>query len=160
MFSRARPLFQTLFSPDQLDEEVLPSSENCYELSQPCNYTAECCRTEDDSVVTCNDNSICERIDNTQVEGGIFALEPFCLAWSKASSSSGSTTIDTLAFAPREPWPPIKPLPLVKLLPLCPLPFNSFSDTTLKCKFCDYVAGMPIATISFGKAMGKLTVQW
>lgn len=114
--------------------------------------------------MSCNsDTMLCEEITGADVAGGVLAQEPFCLAWSKTSPTANN--IDTLAFAPRKPWPPINPIPGLKLLPLCALPGNELVPgddgiKAIKCKFCENQVGFPISDVTLGQTVFKLTVQW
>lgn len=153
-----------MFAPDEWPEDVLPNPDNCLPEFSACNYTAECCRPGGENVVICNDDDRCEVLTNAEVAGGGYSFEPFCLAWSKTAPDAKS--IDTFAFAPALPWPPIQPLPLVlNLLPFCPIPLDEFSDLpdglkVLSCKLCQFTYGFPIADIVLAKVKHKLTVQW
>jgi hypothetical protein len=109
-----------------------------------CKVTAECC--EVDGFVDCNtDTNQCEKVDVG------FTVEPFCLLWSKTDSGN---TIDTLAFVPASPWPPIQPLPfLPSILPVCQM-------GVIGCQVCDFYAGFEINRFEINNKGYVATIQF
>ena len=135
----------------QISDDNLPTTASCKatdDTDRTCEYTTECCPPgeDDDFVVTCNpDNNLCEQ------GPAVLSFEPFCLAWSKPDSTS--TTIDTFAFAPLLPWPPIELVPkLIKVAPFCPIGGG--------CSLCELVLGYPISDFNIGPVRFKLTIQF
>ena len=104
--------------------------------------------------MNCNEsNDQCEAQPEAQVAGGFKSVEPFCLSWSKTAPNSNN--IDTIGFAPLNPWPPVELIPnLVSIAPLCPIPLNALNLGTGKafnCKFCEYKLGFAVADFSIGE---------
>lgn len=153
-----------IFNPEAVASkpENIPNPENCLNTTEACQLTAECCKI-DGYIVTCNDNLKCDSQELPEEAGGVLSVEPFCLAWSKTSPTSSS--IDTIAFAPQFPWPPLEPLPgVVSLAPLCPIPLNQLSleDGSIvgNCKYCQFKLGLEIGTQNVGKYRFQRTVQF
>jgi hypothetical protein len=141
-FSTLPSLQKTLFDPRNLANtpNAIVNADDCYEAGSAatCEFTAECCKTED-FLVDCNDNQVCEQTALTDLQESDLTLEPFCLLWSKSDSNDGF--IDTLGFAPRGPWPPVA-FHNIKSLPSCP--------KSKPCTKCEYASGWPVTQFNIG----------
>ncbi|CAB9504369.1 Inherit from bactNOG: repeat protein [Seminavis robusta] len=138
-------MMELLLNPETVaDVEDLPNAENCFQITEECQLTAECCRKEG-FLVNCNEDTLrCEEKRLAEVAGGTFAVEPFCLAFTRTAPDS--LTPDSLAFAPRSPWPPMD------------LDFGA--SGLISDENCRFHSGWPTVEIPVFKILTKLTIQF